>query len=257
MIQDSTCLNFESIKENYESSTGIGGYDVNGDKFGNEREKSKDSNKGRIDFIVNNSFSNKTSNSNSNGNSTTSPQFVNKKLINTKKNDENFATDALYGLPNSLILLFSETVELLRIRIYYTTSKKLFPSDYEGRVKTLNEKLNTWVLDWKLYKGQAMDPNRKQTTEDKATTPSANPDDDDDLRKDFYSPMHEVTYHHIMSFYHALVIYFSRFIKDTPPTKLQTRVVKTLNHLNSIQDLIAKDEAAIIPFVLARIYSWL
>lgn len=247
LIQDSTCLNFESIKENYESSTGIGGYDVNGDKFGNEREKSKDSNKGRIDFIVNNSFSNKTSNSNSNGNSTTSPQFVNKKLINTKKNDENFATDALYGLPNSLILLFSETVELLRIRIYYTTSKKLFPSDYEGRVKTLNEKLNTWVLDWKLYKGQAMDPNRKQTTEDKATTPSANPDDDDDLRKDFYSPMHEVTYHHIMSFYHALVIYFSRFIKDTPPTKLQTRVVKTLNHLNSIQDLIAKDEAAIIP----------
>lgn len=247
LIQDSTCLNFESIKENYESSTGIGGYDVNGDKFGNEREKSKDSNKGRIDFIVNNSFSNKTSNSNLNGNSTTSPQFVNKKLINTKKNDENFATDALYGLPNSLILLFSETVELLRIRIYYTTSKKLFPSDYEGRVKTLNEKLNTWVLDWKLYKGQAMDPNRKQTTEDKATTPSANPDDDDDLRKDFYSPMHEVTYHHIMSFYHALVIYFSRFIKDTPPTKLQTRVVKTLNHLNSIQDLIAKDEAAIIP----------
>ncbi|CCG24792.1 Arg81 transcription factor [Candida orthopsilosis Co 90-125] len=247
LIQDSTCLNFESIKENYESSTGIGGYDVNGDKFGNEREKSKDSNKGRIDFIVNNSFSNKTSNSNSNGNSTTSPQFVNKKLINTKKNDENFATDALYGLPNSLILLFSETVELLRIRIYYTTSKKLFPSDYEGRVKTLNEKLNTWVLDWKLYKGQAMDPNRKQTTEDKATTPSANPDGDDDLRKDFYSPMHEVTYHHIMSFYHALVIYFSRFIKDTPPTKLQTRVVKTLNHLNSIQDLIAKDEAAIIP----------
>lgn len=247
LIQDSTCLNFESIKENYESSTGIGGYDVNGDKFGNEREKSKDSNKGRIDFIVNNSFSNKTSNSNSNSNSTTSPQFVNKKLINTKKNDENFATDALYGLPNSLILLFSETVELLRIRIYYTTSKKLFPSDYEGRVKALNEKLNTWILDWKLYKGQAMDPNRKQTTEGKATTPSANPDDDDDLRKEFYSPMHEVTYHHIMSFYHALVIYFSRFIKDVSPTKLQTRVVKTLNHLNSIQDLIAKDEAAIIP----------
>lgn len=236
LIQDSTCLNFESIKENYESSTGIGGYDVNGDKFGNDREK-RDSNKGRIDFIVNSSFSKSNSTT---PNTTTSPQFVNKKLINTKKNDENFATDALYGLPNSLILLFSETVELLRIRIYYTTSKKPLPGDFKDRVTALNEKLNTWILDWELYKGQTMEPKS-----DEKGISSVNPDDDTKL--EFYSSMHEVTYHHIMSFYHALVIYFSRFIKDVSPTELQTRVVKTLNHLNSIQDLIAKDEAAIIP----------
>ncbi|CAD1812610.1 unnamed protein product [Candida parapsilosis] len=252
LIQDSTCLNFESIKENYESTTGIGGYDVNGDKFGNEKERSKDSNKGRIDFIVNNSFSDKTNSSFQTTDTTTSPQFVNKKLINTKKNDENFATDALYGLPNSLILLFSETVELLRIRIYYTTSKKALPGDYKTRVDALNKKLNAWILDWKLYKGQPMVPNeavekRVTRSDDKRSTPSTNPEDDDSTSKEFYSPMHEVTYHHIMSFYHALVIYFSRFIKDISPTKLQTRVVRTLNHLNSIQDLIAKDEAAIIP----------
>ncbi|KAI5967565.1 ARG81 [Candida margitis] len=268
LIQDSTCLNFESIKENYESSTGIGGYDVNGDKFGNDREKSKEGNKGRIDFIVNSSFSNKNS-FNSAINATTSPQFVNKKLINTKKNDENFATDALYGLPNSLILLFSETVELLRIRIYYTTTKNPLPSDYKSRVETLNEKLDAWVLDWELYKGQDMEfnkTNRKGSAEDgesedtrgsqsvAGNAPTALNDvdtaantDENCSRKQFYSPMHEVTFHHIMSFYHALVIYFSRFIKDVSPTKLQTRVVKTLNHLNSIQDLIAKDEAAIIP----------
>ena len=40
------------------------------------------------------------------------------------KNDESFATDALYGLPYSLIVLFSETVELLRTKIYYRDNPK-------------------------------------------------------------------------------------------------------------------------------------
>ena len=41
------------------------------------------------------------------------------------KNDESFATDALYGLPYSLIVLFSETVELLRTKFIIVIILKL------------------------------------------------------------------------------------------------------------------------------------
>ena len=59
--------------------------------------------------------------------------------------------------------------------------------------------------------------------------------------------MHKATYHHIMSFYHALMIYFNRLIKQIPAENLQNQVKKTLQHLNAIQKLIDDKEANIIP----------
>ncbi|RCK60924.1 Arginine metabolism regulation protein II [Candida viswanathii] len=244
LIQDSTCLDLESIKEDFETNIAHSGYDVNGDKFGNngkrpllllllqlEEDKESDS-KARIDFIVNNTFSNdRRTSSSASGKSTTSPSFVNKKLINTMKNDENFATDALYGLPNSLILLFSETVELLRTRIYHKEMKKPNPVDFDKRVDALEKDLLNWKLDWELFE-----------KEDNSQS-----DIDDYSKKKFYSPMHQATYHHILSFYHALVIYYNRLIRDVHPRELQDKVSKTLDHLNSIQKLISKNEASIIP----------
>ncbi|KAK6463022.1 fungal-specific transcription factor domain-containing protein [Scheffersomyces coipomensis] len=255
LIQDSTCLDGESIKDDFESTAGRG-YDVNGDKFANKSEEMK---KGRIDFIVNSTINNIGTNGSGSVNSpspakNTSPSFVNKKLINTKKNDENFATDALYGLPNSLIILFSETVTLLRNKIYYKDASTL-PKSFDADVTALNKKLLNWNLDWQLYEGQ-------HTSEVvRSLEGSINEDEDlqddglhnvdleaeSDARKKFYSPMHEATYHHILSFYHALMIYFYRLIRGVSTHKLQTKVAKTLNHLNSIQTLIARDEAAIIP----------
>lgn len=239
LIQDSTCLDLESIKVDFETNVAQGGYDVNGDKFGNSRkslqqledDKERDE-KGRIDFIVNNTFSSvRRLSSPTAKQATTSPSFVNKKLINTMKNDENFATDALYGLPNSLILLFSETVELLRSKIYYKGMKKPYPENFNTRVDALEKDLLNWKLDWELFE--------KEST--------ATGDIDDYSTKKFYSPMHQATYHHILSFYHALVIYYNRLIREVHPKKLQDKVVKTLDHLNSIQKLISKNEANIIP----------
>ncbi|EGW32378.1 uncharacterized protein SPAPADRAFT_55840 [Spathaspora passalidarum NRRL Y-27907] len=249
LIQDSTCLALDSIKEDFESNVGSG-YDVNGDKFANTARNTA-SGKARIDFIVNNSFSSATVPSPSK--KSASPSFVNKKLINTKKNDENFATDALYGLPNSLIILFSDTVELLRTKIYYKETKRKLPDSFPTRVEVLNKKLINWKLDWELYQNQ----NDKTTTTKASIVVDDDLEDDNmnnvevellsDSKKKFYSPMHQATYHHIMSFYHALMIYFNRLIQEIPPVKLQTKVAKTLNHLNAIQKLIAKGEAAIIP----------
>ncbi|KAI5954659.1 ARG81 [Candida jiufengensis] len=210
LIQDSTSLNFDKIND-------LSGYDVNGDKFSSQS-------KSKIDFIINNSTSNI--------NNTTSPKFVNKKLINTKKNDENFATDALYGLPNSLIILFSETVELLRAKIYYKNTNTHL-NEFDSKVLNLELKLQNWNLDWELFQNHHFNEQDNLNYEDK------------NLK--FYSSMHQVTYHHIISFYHALVIYFKRFLKDVSPIHLQDRVSKTLDHLNSIQSLISKGEASIIP----------
>ncbi|WLF79323.1 arginine metabolism regulation protein II [Lodderomyces elongisporus] len=289
LIQDSTSLQFESVRDDFDSNAGFG-YDVNGDKFGktaqinnsnnknnnngnsgnssgsgggdNSYQRKIPTNKGRIDFIVNNSFSSPRPTT-----TTTSPQFVNKKLINTKKNDENFATDALYGLPNSLILLFSETVELLRVKIYYTGIRKSPPSDYGPRVQDLDKNLQDWRLDWELFAGQNLNGgsfagegyNSAKVVGSGLNSPTSTSThtvqrekgvgdgDGGDGNKKFFSSMHEATYHHIMSFYHALVIYFNRFVLGVASFKLQNRVESTLYHLNSIQELIAQGKANIIP----------
>jgi arginine metabolism regulation protein II len=275
LIQDSTCLDFENVKVDFEENSEGRIYDVNGDKFGNAKEEGEEvqtrnnseqssrpsanpltneksapehniqnMGKGRIDFIVN-SFT-KTPQPPS----TTSPSFVNKKLINTKDSDENFATDALYGLPNSLILIFSDTVLLLRTKIYHQEVYHTLPDNFTQRVNALNKKLLNWKLDWKLYEGDETEELANiEIDSDLKDDDLRNVEDEtkSDLNKKFFSPMHEATYHHILSFYHALCIYFNRLIKEISPSKLQTKVAKTLNHLNAIQKLIARKEADIIP----------
>lgn len=203
LIQDSTCLDLANIKEDFDM-TSVFGHDV---RMRFEADIHTNNTKGKIDYIVDSRVS--------------SPLFVNKKLINTNKNDENFATDALYGLPNSLISAFSETVQLLRKKRYHQEMYGKDPANFSDQVDSVRSKLTNWKLDWKLYDG--------------------------DSNKKFLSTMHEATYHHIMSFYHALTIYFDRLIREVPPEEVQGAVAQTLDHLNLIQRLIAQDEAHIIP----------
>ncbi|KAL7664118.1 Zn(2)-C6 fungal-type domain-containing protein [[Candida] zeylanoides] len=236
LIQDSTCLDIENIKRDHEMY-----YDVNGDQFGGEGRQGHNntaqssallagagSDKNKIDYIL----SAAKSEANKHGaksaaitmppttnRKAASPSFLNKKLINIKKNDENFATDALYGLPNSLILLFGSIVRILRTKLYHRKTNSPLPNTYEGEVDAINDTLKSWELDWVLYEGD----------------------------NKFISPMHEATYHHIMSFYHALNIYFSKLVLDIPGSQLQESVEKTLDHLNAIQLLISRGEAVIIP----------
>lgn len=205
LIQDSTCLDFSNIKEDFDMTSQFG-HDV---RMRFEADIHSNPTKSKIEYIVDQS-------------KVLSPMFVNKKLINTNKNDENFATSALYGLPSSLIALFSETVQLLRKKIYHREVYGTTPPNFQKQAAMLGETLQKWKLDWKLYEQRELGP-------------------------DFLSLMHEATYHHIMSFYHALTIYFSRFLQEVPPEELQDMVGTTLNHLNLIQRLIANDEAHMIP----------
>ncbi|RLV85027.1 Arginine metabolism regulation protein II [Meyerozyma sp. JA9] len=216
LIQDSTCLDLQNIQDDF-AQFSKSGYDINGDQYDSHNRKDK----GTIDFIINSGDRNLRLAGGSEAKQN-SPSFVNKKLINTMKKDENFATDALYGLPNSLIVLFSHVVSLVRSKIYYTESHKPVPDDLEEKVEKVDQRLCSWQVDWKLYTIEGDE-------------------------KKFTSPMHEVTCHHIMSFYHALRIYFSRLVKGVKPAEIQEHVEKTLNHLNAIQSLIKQGEASIIP----------
>lgn len=178
------------------------------------------------------------------------------------KNDESFATDALYGLPYSLIVLFSETVELLRTKIYYRDNPKAaariamklsnHEKEFNDRIEELNEKLENWTLDWQLYEQQQQQQQNMTTTKAKtrSTTPTSSPtptdgkpeneepttvgddndnDDNNEFDHKFYSPMHKATYHHIMSFYHALMIYFNRLIKQIPAEIYKIKLKKHYN----------------------------
>lgn len=156
------------------------------------------------------------------------PQFVNSKLINSKDNDENFTTDALYGLPSSLIVLFSDIVHLVRTKLYNQELHGLLPENFSLQTLLLRNRLSHWKLDWNLFKYNQFPPS-------------------DPAPSQFSSPMHKATYHHIMSFYHALIIYFHRLINETPPLMLQSHVEDTLKHLNAIQLLMDNNQAKIIP----------
>lgn len=247
IIQDSTCLNIANIKYDYKVID-ENGYDINGENFiKGKKSSSQEENidkdiasanieKNRINYIVNSSKPSpkndgeydKKKLEEEDGQENTTPLFINKKLINTKNHNENFATDALYGLPNSLIKLFGQTVRLLRRKIYNEQDKnglktnENYNKSFEKEVDQLKNQLDNWKLDWKLF----------VVVND---------------QRNFYSPMHEVTYHHIMSFYYALTIYFNRLIQDIDPVKLQQKVELTLNHLNSIQTIISKENVGIIP----------
>lgn len=205
LIQDSTCLDLASIKDDHDLTAQFG-LDLR-NRF--DAEFLGNRTKSRIAYIVDNSR-------------VQTLLFVNKKLINTDKNDENFATDALNGLPSSLISIFSETVRLLREKIYHRDMYSREPPKFRELVSVLQSKMDLWKLDWKLY-------------------------EDTNTKRRFFSPMHEATFHHIMAFYYALTIYFRRLIQEVAPAAIQEKVAQTLEHLNLVQKLIATDEAHMIP----------
>ncbi|KAG7887265.1 hypothetical protein KL925_004616 [Ogataea polymorpha] len=140
-----------------------------------------------------------------------------------KLEDKMISSDAIYGLPNSLILIFSEVVHLIRFKKFHKDQGLELPLFFDQLSDQLEYKLLSWQLEWTLTK------------------------DDDDTA--YISPRHEGIYHHVMSFYHGLVIYFYRFVEDVNPMYLQERVEKVLNHLDQIQNIVEqhKDTCYIIP----------
>lgn len=214
-------------------------------KRGKYNEKITDNGKVRIEFIVNNDDDTPEKNGQKLGNDVTNnadiPAFVDitKQSFQPSKNkldDKVVSSDAIYGLPNSLILLFGEIVPLTRFKRYHEDHKIPLPAFFDELAEQLEFKLLTWKLEWTLMN-------------DDETGSIDNNDGTSDTTRTFISPRHEGIYHHVMSFYHALVIYFYRFIENVNPMYLLKRIEQVLYHLNKIQEILEnnKETSYIIP----------
>ncbi|TID23832.1 hypothetical protein CANINC_003124 [Pichia inconspicua] len=209
-------------------------------KKGKYNEKITDNGKVRIEFIVNNDDEIAEKNDQKLDNDITKnvdiPAFVDitKQSFQPSKNkldDKVVSSDAIYGLPNSLILLFGEIVPLTRFKRYHEDHKIPLPVFFDDLAEQLEFKLLTWKLEWTL------------TIDDEIGTMNDDDSSDkDDSNYSFISPRHEGIYHHVMSFYHALVIYFYRFIENVNPMYLLKRIEQVLYHLNKIQDILEKNK---------------
>lgn len=167
-----------------------------------------------------------------------------------KLDDKIVSSDAIYGLPNSLILMFSEVVHLTKFKLYHTENKLELPSFFDELMMQLEYKLLTWKLEWKLTESDdKQGGGEKEDEEDFSDQTNSDSDDQQKRNRKFLSPRHEGIYHHVMSFYYGLTIYFYRFVEDVNPMYLQDRVEKVLYHLNAIQDILQKhpETSYIIP----------
>lgn len=206
----------------------------NGGKYS---EKITDNGKVRIEYVINSSNTDPPLNSNDD-----IPAFVDITRISfqpskNKLDDKVVSSDAIYGLPNSLILLFGEIVPLTRFKKYHNDHSLPIPSFFEELSSQLEYKLLTWKLEWSL------------TVDEEGDNSSSRSKEYEDSNPQFASPRYEGIYHHVMSFYHALVIYFYRFAEDVNPIYLQERVEKVVFHLNKIQEILEqhKKTSYIIP----------
>ncbi|VEU24168.1 DEKNAAC105373 [Brettanomyces naardenensis] len=227
----------------------VGGSTEQSYRRGRYNERIADNGKVRIEFIMNDDATGidnqkqQDSPSSSNG----IPAFIGitRSSFQPSKNkldDKVVSSDAIYGLPNSLILMFSEVVHLTKFKRYHTENKQPLPPFLDELTVQLEFKLLTWKLEWKLTEDDDKDTSMQNHSASDSEEAFNN-------EQNFISPRHEGIYHHVMSFYYGLIIYFYRFVEDVNPMYLQDRVEKVLHHLNAIQDILEKhpETSYIIP----------
>lgn len=132
------------------------------------------------------------------------------------------STDALYGLPNSLILLFSDCVRLARHKEYYRMHNLQIPFHFNRMCTEFEHRVLTWKSEWEFR------------------VPGS------DI---FLSDTVEGVYHHTVSFHNGLIVYFMVTVKRIPYENVQTYVKNVLESLNRLGDLIEIEEVKIVPLI--------
>ncbi|CCK72104.1 Arg81p KNAG_0J00210 [Huiozyma naganishii CBS 8797] len=145
------------------------------------------------------------------------------------KNDEKLraadtiGTDAIYGLPYSLILLFSDCVLIARHNEYYNMKYVSVPREFTNLSLKFEKRLMKWKPEWSFFQ------------------------DKDNLV--FISDKIEAIYHHTMSFYFGLIIYYFTMVRSLNNAFLQTYVVKVLRHLQKLSTLIKEKKVQLVPLI--------
>ncbi|EJS42497.1 arg81p [Saccharomyces arboricola H-6] len=141
------------------------------------------------------------------------------------KGDENvLGTDSLYGLPNSLILLFSDCVRIVRHNEYYNLTYLPVPRKFNELSLNFEKRLLKWRSEWSFY-------------------------DEVAGGKSFINSTVEALYHHTMSFYFSLIIYYFTMARSLNCQFIQNYVAKVLDHLNAMEELVNQKKVKIVPLI--------
>lgn len=131
-------------------------------------------------------------------------------------------TDTLYGLPQSLILLFSDCVRLARHKEYYRLKNVVTPEHFINLCERFERRLFGWTSEWKCLKEGS---------------------------EEFINDTIEGLHHHTSSFYYGLIIYYNTMVKNLDHSSLQRYVEKVLTHLKLMSDLILFKKVKIVPLI--------
>lgn len=183
----------------------------------------------RIEFVKNNISDNSSDDSTGISppifeNLTSNSFFHTKSSLDTKMDIVDIET--LYGLPNSLILLFSDCVRIVRHTKYYKMKYIPVPRQFIEVTQKFEKRLMKWKPEWEFYDIGSEIGERK-----------------------FVSDPIEALYHHTMSFFNGLIIYYFSMARDLSNNFLQQYVEKVLNHLRKMNILIESKKVKMVPLI--------
>ncbi|CCH62059.1 hypothetical protein TBLA_0G01130 [Henningerozyma blattae CBS 6284] len=138
--------------------------------------------------------------------------------------------DCLYGLPNSLIMLFSECISLARHSEYFNLNKLSLPRNFNDLIIKFEKKLLKWKPEWNFFQ------------EDNGIQ-------DENGNRNFLNDTIEGVYHHTISFYNGLIIYFFTIIRNLNVEFLQNYVMKVISSLNKLNKLIELKNIKVLPLM--------
>lgn len=122
----------------------------------------------------------------------------------------------MYGIPASLIKLFSRVVDLTNHKSIFQT-RNSFPKNYAKVCNQIEQTIVSWDvnLHWHLY-NQRYNPILKEN------------------EQVFVLPFHEALFHNIHAFYNALMVYFYRLVREEDPEFYQHYIRESLMHLQKL-----------------------
>lgn len=130
-------------------------------------------------------------------------EFYNKELVTML---------SLYGIPDSLILIFSQVVSVSRKALFYRLNGMNFPYSFVQSCFEVESSLIRWKNGYHF----------------------------NEVNSPFTGDRHEVMCHHMLAFHRALVIYYARLSRNVDPSTIQEEVEDVLNALENVQALNAK-----------------
>ncbi|EDO15279.1 hypothetical protein Kpol_455p10 [Vanderwaltozyma polyspora DSM 70294] len=148
---------------------------------------------------------------------TTSSEHLNPKLL---------TSEIIYGLPNSLILLFSDCVSLIRHLEYFKLNNIKLSEEFLNYCNRFEIRLLNWKSDW----------NEESILKFKK------------INIDRYYSLKALNLH-TESFYNSTIIYYFTMVRSFNISSLQQYVEDVLHGLKEINTLIEQNNVKIVPLI--------